>query len=110
MKADFEREPTQIQVEQQLNTIHQEISLACLQCESTLALRQANVNAIGANLSGYRKSCAAGQKRSRNCPVRGKFKEQRTHRKYSENLGTRCIDHELEMKNISNLNVLQQPT
>ena len=112
LKKVLDAEPVQAQVEQRSNSVHQEMHLAYLKAETSVASLQAQAAKLQNQLNQSREELtkinSSAVKISR--LEREIQLETASYEKYSENLEQARIDHELEMKNISNLNILQPPT
>jgi uncharacterized protein involved in exopolysaccharide biosynthesis len=112
LEAVLDREPVEPQVAHGLNTAHQEMSLAHLRGESSTASLRARAAVLREQLSSVRQELTTLNNHELDMARLAREIEMETlnYRKYAENLEQARIDHELEMKNISNMNVLQPPT
>jgi polysaccharide biosynthesis protein PslE len=112
LQAVLDREPVAPQVAHGLNTAHQEVSIAQLRGEASAASLQARTATVRGQLSNVRQELTKLNSHEVDMARLTREIEMETanYKKYAENLEQARIDHELEMKNISNLNVLQLPT
>jgi len=112
LRKVLDTEPVQPQVEQRTNAVHQEVHLSCLKAEASAASLQAQGAKLQEQLGQSRRELT---KLNNSAVAIARLEleiqlETASYEKYSENLEQARIDHELEMKNISNLNILQPPT
>ena len=112
VQALFEKEPVQTQVEEQHNEVHEAVELATRNNESSVIALEAHVAALRDKLTPLRAELSelmAGETQLAQLDREISI-ETANYIKYSDNLEQSRIDQELESTNISNLNVLQQPT
>ena len=108
----FEKEPVQTQVEQQHNEVHQAVELATRNNESSVIALEAHVGALRDKLTPLRSELSeliASETQLAQLDREISI-ETANYIKYSDNLEQSRINQELESTNISNLNVLQQPS
>ncbi len=112
LQAVIDKEPVKPQVAQGVNPVHQDVQLAYLKAESTVAARQAQAKILRVQISQAQQELTRLNNQEVDIARLEREIELETanYKKYSEHLEQARIDHELETQNISNLNVLQPPT
>ncbi|MEX0677392.1 MAG: GumC family protein [Pirellulales bacterium] len=112
LEAVLAQEPVAPQVALGPNRAHQEINLAYFEDGSSVASLRAQAATLREQLSPVQQQLktfndneAEFLRLQREIDI-----EAENYKRYSENLEQARINHELEMKNMSNLNVLQPPT
>jgi uncharacterized protein involved in exopolysaccharide biosynthesis len=109
LQAVVDKEPIEPQIALGPNTAHQEISLAYMKGESSAASLRAQAAALREQLSQSREE-VKGLNNSETEIARLEREAEMVsanYKKYSEHLEQARINQELEMRNMSNLNVLQ---
>jgi len=112
VRDQFSNEPAQTQVEQQINESYQEIDLATVKNEAVMVSLEAHVLALRGQLAPLEAELAGLV--STEVEIARLEREiemgRANYKKKSDNLEQARIDHELEIKEISNLNMLQPPS